>query len=86
MQPGKECWQRYKQEEVNNGASDMNPFDPIAEGEVELLQVVEKMCSSGIRYEVVADILIEIAKSIKMRGYCDEWLEQNNPGGRNKVK
>ncbi len=49
----------------------------IAKCEDELWQIIDKM-HKRVRFEVIHSIMIEMAKTLEIQGYSEEWMNQHN--------
>jgi hypothetical protein len=52
--------------------------DFIERCESKLWQIVYEMHKAGVRFEIVHQILKEMAETLDMQSYCEEWLRRYN--------
>ena len=56
----------------------MDDADFIEKSEDEIWQIINKMHSEGVRFEVVHSILKEMVKTLELQAYCEQWLSEFN--------
>jgi len=60
----------------------MDNADLIELYEIEIQQLIARMHSSGIRYEVIKDVFEFITKNLSLPAHCENWID-NIPGTEN---
>jgi len=60
----------------------MDNADLIEQYEIELQQLIARMHSDGLRYEVIKDLFETTTKNLGLQSHCENWLD-NIPGAEN---